>query len=182
METDLESAAWKGESTGRSTATPLWIWLVVLGLGALAIYAGFEALGRDQLYQEAEKARAALARDKDHLQANATDLNRQLDDASKRNDATEAALKQSRADTAAASGQIADLQAQVTKLQSQVTDLQGVAAAAEANTKQATAPLQKEVDGLKAELAEKQKKLEAALADLAAAQQQGAKPPAPTSP
>ena len=117
METDLESAAWKGESTGRSSATPLWIWLVVLGLGALAIYAGFEALGRDQLYQEAEKARAALARDKDHLQANATDLNRQLDDANKRNDATEAALKQSRADTAAASGQIADLQAQVTKLQ-----------------------------------------------------------------
>ncbi len=182
METDLESAAWKGESTGRSSATPLWIWLVVLGLGALAIYAGFEALGRDQLYQEAEKARAALARDKDHLQANATDLNRQLDDANKRNDATEAALKQSRADTAAASGQIADLQAQVTKLQGQVTDLQGVAAAAEANAKQATAPLQKEVDGLKAELAEKQKKLEAALADLATAQQQSPKPPAPTSP
>jgi peptidoglycan hydrolase CwlO-like protein len=186
METDLESAAWKGESTGRSSAMPLWIWLVVLGLGALAIYAGFEALGRDQLYQEAEKARAALARDKDHLQANATDLNRQLDDANKRNDATEAALKQSRADTAAASGQIADLQAQVTKLQGQVTDLQGKAASAEgavvtadANSKQATGVLQKEVDSLKAELAETQKKLAVALAT---APQQSPKPPPATAP
>ena len=182
MESDLESAAWKGESSARP-ATPLWVWLVVLALGALTIYAGYEALDRDRLYREAENARAALARDKDRLQANTNDLNRQLEDANRRNEATEAALKQSRADTAAASAQINDLQGQVTKLQGQVTDLQGAAAAAEASAKQAAAPLQKEVDSLKAELAETQKKLAAALADLAAKQQSPGAPagtPAPS--
>jgi peptidoglycan hydrolase CwlO-like protein len=186
METDLESAAWRGEPSGRTNATPLWIWLVVLGLGTLAIYAGYEALGRNQLYQEAEAARATLARDKDRLQANAVDLNRQLDDANKRNEATEAALKQSRADTAAASGQISDLQGQVTKLQGQVTDLQskadGAAAAADASAKQATVSLQNEVESLKAELVETQKKLTAALADLASAKQQSPNPPGATAP
>jgi len=180
MESDLETAAWKGEPSAR-TATPLWVWLIVLALGALTIYAGYEALARDQLYREAEGARAALARDKDRLQANASDLNRQLEDATRRNDATEAALKQSRADTAAASAQINDLQGQVTKLQGQVTDLQGAAAAADADAKQAAAPLQKEIESLKAELAETQKKLAAALADVTAAQQ-GPKPPASPSP
>ena len=184
METDLESAAWKGEPTGNTT--PLWIWLVVLALGAIAIYASYEALDRNQLYQEAERARAALARDKDRLQANANDVNRQLDEANKRTEATEAALKQSRADTGAASGQINDLQGQVTKLQGQVTDLQGKAATAEgasasadAKAKQATVALQAEVDSLKAELAETQKKLTAALADLAHAPQ-SPRPPATT--
>src|SRR5262249_2812507 len=112
MDSDLERAAWKGE-TARANATPLWVWFFVLALGVLAAYAGYEALARDQLYQEAEKARATLVKDKDRLQANANDLNRQLEDANKRNEATEAALKQSRADTAAASGQINDLQGQV---------------------------------------------------------------------
>jgi len=182
METDLESAAWKGEPSVRGNTTPLWVWLVMIALGAIAIYAGYEALGRNQLYQEAESARAALARDKDRLQANAVDLNRQLDDANRRNDATEAALKQSRADTAAASAQINDLQGQVTKLQGQVTDLQGkaatlegAAATADADAKQATVALQKEVESLKAELAETQKKLAAALAQ----QTPGATPPPP---
>ena len=181
MESDLESAAWKGEPT--PNATPLWVWLVVLALGAIAIYASYEALGRNQLYQEAEKARAAVTRDKDRLQANANDLNRQLDEANKRTDATEAALKQSRADTAAASGQINDLQRQVTKLQGQVTDLQGktataesAAASADDKAKQSTVALQAEVDSLKAELAETQKKLTTAL-DLARAQPS---PPAAT--
>jgi peptidoglycan hydrolase CwlO-like protein len=184
METDLESAAWKGEPRGHANGTPIWVWLIVLALGALAIYAGYEALGRNQLYQQAEGARAALARDKDRLQANATDLYRQLDDGNKRIEATEAALKQSRADTAAASTQIAGLQAQVTKLQGQVTDLQskaqGAAAEADASAKQATVALQKEVDSLKAELAETQKKLTAALADLANTKQPG--PTAPAAP
>jgi chromosome segregation ATPase len=176
METDLESAAWKGEPT--ANATPIWVWLIVLALGAIAIYAGYEALGRNQLYLEAESARAALARDKDRLQANANDLNRQLDEADKRTEATEAALKQSRADTAAASGQINNLQSQVTKLQGQVTELQGKAATLEgaaatedANAKQATVTLQKEVESLKAELAETQRKLTA---------QQSPSPPAAT--
>lgn len=87
MDSDLESAAWKGEPS-RASATPLWIWLTLLALGMLAIYAGYEAFARDQLYEEAEKARVALAKDKDRLQANANDLNRQLEDANKRNDAT----------------------------------------------------------------------------------------------
>jgi hypothetical protein len=95
MESDLESAAWKGEPSARP-ATPLWVWLVGLALGALTIYAGYEALDRDRLYREAENARAALAREKDRLQANANDLNRQLEDANRRNEATEAAFKQSR--------------------------------------------------------------------------------------
>jgi len=186
METDLESAAWQGEPRGHANGTPIWVWLIVLALGALAIYAGYEALGRNQLYQRAEGARAALASDKDRLQANAIDLNRQIDDANKRIEATEAALKQSRADTGAASAQIGDLQAQVTKLQGQVTDLQskaqGAAAEADASAKQATAALQKEVDSLKAELAETQKKLTAALADLANAKQPGPTTPATPAP
>ena len=189
MDRDLESAAWKGEPTGSSPGpAPLWVWLFVLALGAIAIYSGYSALTTHQLYQEAETARVALARDKDRLEANASDLKQQLDQANKRNDATESALKQSRADTAAASAQIGDLQGQVVKLQGQVNDLQAktgtlesAVTTAEANSKGATTAketLQSEVDSLKGELAVTQKKLDEALADLARARPQPA-PPAP---
>ena len=79
METDLESAAWQGEPRGHANGTPIWVWLIVLALGALAIYAGYEALGRNQLYQQAEGARAALARDKDRLRAGDDGIYRQSD-------------------------------------------------------------------------------------------------------
>ncbi|WP_139247295.1 hypothetical protein [Hyphomicrobium sp. NDB2Meth4] len=163
-----------------STAPPLWVWALVVGMGAVAAYSGYTALSANQLYHEGESVRLDLARQRDRLKANVTDLTRQLEQANRSLGEVENALKQSRANTESASAQITDLQKQVGELQQQVTDLQQRSAdlekarnAAEAEAKAAKDAVHgakdasaKEIASLKSQLAAAQKKLNQALADL----------------
>jgi chromosome segregation ATPase len=185
METNLDTSI-RGSDPTVSTPgpAPFWVWLLVLGLGALALFAGYTALSNNQLYYDAETARQALARDKDRLAANVSDLKQQLEEANASRKQTETALTQSRADTAAASAQISDLQGQVGELQTKIKGLESSVATAETTAKEAAearGALTREVATLKGQLGEAQKKLDATLADLAAARQQVQSPPAPAS-
>ena len=78
--------------------------------------------------------------------------------------------------------QIGDLQGQISGRDARIKELEAAVAAAEGKAAQAgdaRAALQKEVDGLKAQLAEMQSKLDRALADLQAQQQSQSQPPPP---
>jgi chromosome segregation ATPase len=148
--------------------TPVWVWLLVVAFGAAAVFGGYAALSKNQLYWESETAREALVHDKSRLEANVTDLKQQLDQATAQKEETANALKQSRADTETASAQIGELQAKANDLESKL-------AAAEADAKQANAAkdaLSSDLERLKVELADTQKKLAAAEADLAQAKSQ----------
>ena len=155
---------------------PIWVWLLVVLSGAIAIFSAHTALTKNQLYWESESAREALSHDKSRLEANVTDLKQQLDQANAARQDTANALNQSRADTQTALGQIKDLQAKVTSLEAKLTT-------AETNAKQASdakEALTADVERLKQELADTQKKLAAAQADLVQAQNQS--PPAAPAP
>jgi chromosome segregation ATPase len=170
-----------GSSGGDRGQTPFWVWLFVLGLAALAVYGGYMAVSNYQRYYDTETARQGLARDKDRLEANVADLKQQLEQSGKAKGKVEAALKQSRADTQTASGQINDLQDQLKAAQAKMKSLEEATAAAESTAKQATdakAALEKEVEGLKSQLNEIQTKLDQTVADLTQAQSksQAAKP------
>ena len=89
------------------------MWLLVVALGGLTVYAGYTALSARQLYLEGETARLDLTQQRDRLKANVADLTRQVEQANRSRDEVENALKQSRANTEAASAQIGDLQKQV---------------------------------------------------------------------
>ncbi len=148
---------------------PLWVWALVVGLGAVAVYSGYTALSARQLYLEGEHMRIDLAQQRDRLKANTADLSRQVEQANRSRDEVENALKQSRANTEAASTQIADLQKQVGDLQQRTADLERARDAAEAGAKGAQEQKDaaaKEIATLKAQLAATQKKLNQALADL----------------
>ncbi|MDP1911395.1 MAG: hypothetical protein Q8K85_24105, partial [Hyphomicrobium sp.] len=139
----------------RSAApAPLWVWLLVVALGALTVYAGYTALSARQQYLEGETARLDLSQQRDRLKANVADLTRQVEQANSSRDEVENALKQSRANTEAASAQIADLQKQVSDLQQKTGDLERARAAAEqgaaATATAAKEAAQKEVTALKA--------------------------------
>jgi peptidoglycan hydrolase CwlO-like protein len=147
---------------------PLWVWLLVVVLGAATAFSVHTALSKNQMYWESETARDGLAHDKNRLEANVTDLKQQVDQANQSREETANSLKQSRADTETASKQITDLQ-------NKVNDLDTKLNAALADAKQANATkdtVTGEVDRLKAELADTQKKLAAAQADLVQAQNQ----------
>ncbi len=168
--------------------TPVWVWLLVVAFGALAIFGGYAALSRNQQYWESETARQTLTAEKSRLTADVSDLRQQLDQANSSKEASATALAQSRADTETASKQISDLQGQISKLQGQVSELQAKAtdlesklAAAETATKTATTAR----EGLERDLTATQKKLDAALADLSQAQKQSQSqlaPPAAPAP
>jgi len=178
MQPDLEPMLPREPRT--SSAPPLWAWALLVGMGAIAAYSGYTALSANQLYHEGESVRLDLARQRDRLKANVADLARQVEQANRSRDDVENALKQSRANTDAASTQIADLQKQVGDLQQQLSDLQTRAAdlekardAAEAEAKAAKDAAHgakdasaKEIASLKSQLAATQKKLNQALADL----------------
>lgn len=174
MEPDLEPML---PPEPRTTApAPLWVWALVVGLGAISVYSGYTALSSRQLYLEGEHIRSDLAQQRDRLKANIADLTRQVEQANRSRDEVENALKQSRANTESASAQIADLQKQVGDLQQRATDLERGRAdlerardAAEAGAKgaqEAKDAAAKEIAALKAQLAAAQKKLNQALADL----------------
>jgi chromosome segregation ATPase len=185
MATTPGNALTTGPSFDGRGRVPLWVWLLVLALGALAVYGGYIAVANYQLYYDAETARQALARDKDRLEANVADLKRQAENADKARTAAENALKQSHADTKTASDQVDDLQGQLGAAQGKIKTMEDAVAAAESKAKQATeakAALEKEVDSLKSRLSEIQIKLDKALSDLAAAQRQGQTPPATPAP
>jgi chromosome segregation ATPase len=151
---------------------PLWMWVLVVSLGALTVYAGYQALSARQLYHEGEAVRSDLAQQRDRLKANVADLTRQVEQTNRSRGEVENALKQSRANTEAASAQITDLQKQVGELQQKSGDLERAAesaatAAKDAETlKAAKETADKEVASLKTQLAAAQKKLNQALADL----------------
>lgn len=167
----------------RSAApAPLWVWLLIVALGAISIYAGYAALSARQLYHEGESARADLTQQRDRLKANVADLTRQVEQANRSRDEVENALKQSRANTEAASAQISDLQRQVGELQQKTGDIERARAAAEASAKEAIAAKEaadKEIAGLKTQLAAAQKKLNQALADLKKEREQVSPVPMP---
>jgi chromosome segregation ATPase len=151
---------------------PLWMWVLVVSLGALTVYAGYQALSARQLYHEGEAVRSDLAQQRDRLKANVADLTRQVEQTNRSRGEVENALKQSRANTEAASAQITDLQKQVGELQQKSGALERAAesaatAAKDAETlKGAKEAADKEVASLKTQLAAAQKKLNQALADL----------------
>ncbi len=147
------------------TLAPLWVWVLVVVLGGVSVYAGYAALSSRQLYLEGERVRADLAQQRDRLKANAADLARQVDQANTSRAEVDNALKQSRANTEAASTQIADLQRQIADLQQQAGNLQQVREAADASAKEAAAA-KATAEQLKTQLAAAQKKLNQALADL----------------
>ena len=160
------------------------MWLLVVALGALTVYAGYTALSARQQYLEGETARLDLSQQRDRLKANVADLTRQVEQANRSRDEVENALKQSRANTEAASAQIADLQKQVSDLQQKTGDLERARAAAEqgaaTTATAAKEAAQKEVTALKAQLAATTKKLNQALADLKKEREQVS--PAPVGP
>jgi chromosome segregation ATPase len=162
-------------SYGSVGPAPLWVWLLVVILGAATAFSAHTALSKNQMYWESETAREALSHDKSRLEANVTDLKQQIDQANAAREETANSLKQSRADTETASKQITDLQNKINDLDAKVT-------AAQADAKQANAAKDAasgEVDKLKTELADTQKKLSAAQADLAQVQAQNQQPQAP---
>jgi chromosome segregation ATPase len=155
-----------------SAPIPLWMWVLVVSLGALTVYAGYQALSARQLYHEGEAVRSDLAQQRDRLKANVADLTRQVEQTNRTRSEVENALKQSRANTEAASAQITDLQKQVGDLQQKTGDLERAAESAATAAKDAEAlkgakeAADKEVTNLKTQLAAAQKKLNQALADL----------------
>ena len=168
MEPDYESPL--APEPPMAAPAPLWVWILVVALGGLTVYSGYTALSARQLYLEGETARLDLSQQRDRLKANVADLTRQVDQANKSRDEVDGALKQSRANTEAATAQIGDLQKQVGDLQQKTGELERArdaavagAAATEASAKEA---VQREVATLKAQLAATQKKLNQALADL----------------
>jgi chromosome segregation ATPase len=157
----------------------------MLALGATTIYSGYTALSEHQLYLQGEAVRVDLTQQRDRLKANVADLNRQVEQANRSRDEVENALKQSRANTEAASAQIADLQRQAGEAQQKTGDLERGRDAAEASVKDATAAkeaAERELASLKSKLAELQKKLNVALADLAKERQQISPAPMPPPP
>ena len=157
---------------------PLWVWLLVVALGGITVYAGYTALSARQLYLEGETARLDVTQQRDRLKANVADLTRQVEQANRSRDEVENALKQSRANTEAASAQIADLQKQVSDLQQKSSDFESARAAAEAAAS-AKEALEREVAALKGQLATAQKKLNQALADLKKEREQVSPAPMP---
>ena len=94
-----------------------------LALGALTVYAGYTALSdAPALSRGRDRAPRRSRRNRDRLKANVADLKRQLEQANRARDEVETALKQSRANTDAASAQIGDLQRQVSDLQQKAGD------------------------------------------------------------
>jgi peptidoglycan hydrolase CwlO-like protein len=181
MATSPENALTPAPRSDARGQTPLWVWLLVLVLAALAIYGGYTAASNYQRYYDTETAREALARDKDRLEANLSDLKRQTDAANKARSDAETALKQSRADTQTASEQIGDLRGQLAKAQDTIKSQEDSIAAAEAKAKKAAdakAALEKEVEALKSKLNEIQTKLDQTVSDLTKAQQQSTSQPA----
>ncbi len=189
MEPDYESPL--APEPPMAAPAPLWVWILVVALGGLTVYSGYTALSARQLYLEGETARLDLSQQRDRLKANVADLTRQVDQANKSRDEVDGALKQSRANTEAATAQIGDLQKQVGDLQQKTGELERArdaavagAAATEASAKEA---VQREVATLKAQLAATQKKLNQALADLKREREQVSPtpvgpPPAGTAP
>jgi chromosome segregation protein len=161
---------------------PLWVWLLVLGLGALALYSGYTALTKHQLYLEGQTVLNDLTLQRDRLQANVSDLKQQVDQANKSKEEVENALKQSRANTESASAQISDLQTQVGDLQQKIASLQAAVKAADDRANQAVAAkdaADKELTTLKTQLADTQKKLKSTQAELAKEREQVSPVPMP---
>ena len=144
MEPDYESPL--APEPPMAAPAPLWVWILVVALGGLTVYSGYTALSARQLYLEGETARLDLSQQRDRLKANVADLTRQVEQANKSRDEVDGALKQSRANTEAATAQIGDLQKQVGDLQQKTGELERArdaavagAAATEASAKEAVA-------------------------------------------
>jgi chromosome segregation ATPase len=170
-----------------SALAPLWVWVLVVALGCLTVYAGYTALSARQLYLEGETARLDVTQQRDRLKANVADLTRQVEQANRSRDEVENALKQSRANTEAASAQIGDLQKQVGDLQQRSGDIDRERETAKQAAAAATEAAQKEVAALKAQVAATQKKLNQAVTDLKKEREQVSPapvgpPPAPAGP
>ncbi len=179
MATEPDTALTKSGGAEKSKGrTPLGIWLFVLVLAGLAAYGGYMALHHKQLHADSEMVRKALASDKDRLEARVASLKEKLETSKEANALSKASAEASQADAQAASAKISELESTLAKA------LAGAKESAEKNlnaqsvlkaAEEAKAKLMNENDSLKNQIAEAQKKLDAAVSDLAGA------PPAPTS-
>jgi chromosome segregation ATPase len=179
MATEPDTALTKSEGAGKSPGrTPLGVWLLVLVLGGLAFYAGYMALHHRQLHADSEMVRKALASENDRLEASVVSLKEKLKTSKEAHAFSKASAEASRADAQAASAKIGELESTVAKA------LAGAKESAEKNlnaqsalkaAEEAKAKLMSENSSLKSQIAEAQKKLDAAVSDLTGA------PPASTS-
>ena len=179
MATEPDTALTKSESTGkRPGRTPLGVWLLVLVLGGLAFYAGYMALHHRQLHADSEMVRKALASDKDRLEASVASLKDEVKKSKQASASAAASAERLRAEAKAASAQISELGSKVAAALAKAKEsaernlnAQSVLKAVE----EAKAKIMSENDSLKSQIAEAQKKLDAAVSDLTGA------PPASTS-
>ena len=77
MEPDYESPL-APKPPRMASPAPLWVWVLVVALGGLTVYAGYTALSARQIYLEGETARLDLSQQRDRLKANVADLTRHL--------------------------------------------------------------------------------------------------------
>lgn len=179
MATEPDTALTKSESTGKSPGrTPLGVWLLVLVLGGLAFYAGYMALHHRQLHADSEMVRKALASDKDRLEASVASLKEEIKKSKKANASSQAVAEKFRAKVLGTTTKLNELEAGFAKAVAsakerakKILSLQSALKAAE----EAKANIMSENDSLKSQIAEAQKKLDAAVSDLTGA------PPASTS-
>ncbi len=183
MATEPDTALTKSEGTTKAPGrTPLGVWLLVLVLAGLAVYAGYMALHHRQLHADSEMVRKALASDKERLEASVASLKNELKKSKDAHASSEATAKKSRADAEAASARVGELESKIGTLQSKVAD--AVSSAEESAKKhlnaqsalkaaeEAKAALRSENDTLKNQISEAQKKLDAAVADLTRVQKE----------
>jgi len=179
MATEPDTALTKSVDTDKSPGrTPLRVWLLVLVLGGLAFYAGYMALHQRQLHADSEMLRKALASDKDRLEASVASLKDEIKKSKAAGASSMAAAEKFRTEAQAASDKIralgskvAEALAKAKESAEQQLNAQSVLKSAE----EAKAKLMNENDSLRNQIAEAQKKLDAAVSDLAG------EPPAPTS-
>jgi len=190
MAKEPDTALTKSESTGKSPGgTPKRVWLLVLALAGLAAYAGYTVLQQRHQHADSEMVRKALASENTRLEASVLSLKDELKKSKEANASLEATVAQSRADANAASAKIIDLESKVGVLGSKVAEaLANAKESAEKHlnaqlafeaAEEAKAKLMNENDSLKNQIAEAQKKLDAAVSDLAGTPPESTSAPSP---
>ena len=167
-------------AVGRNRAGSLWLWAIVLLLAGAVAYVAHTAKTANQLRSAIEAAHDALATENGRLEANLSDLRRQLELAEVNATQSKDALNQSRADIDAASDKVAELQKWVKALESQLATARSEAEAAAAaramdvarlegtskSSAARNAELAQEIENLGGKLSDATQKLSAANAEI----------------
>lgn len=182
MATEPDTALTKSEGAQKSSGgTPPGIWLLVVVLAGLAVYAGYMAFHQRQLHADSEMVRKALASDKERLET-------ELKKSKEGHAAAKALTEESRAATEAASAKVSELETKISTLESKLAEAlagaqENAKKLADAQTaldaaRETNAALVSENESLKNQIAEAQKKLDAAVSELTGASKEGEETPA----